>query len=200
MRRKLLILALSCAVAFVLGLCACGSSDEPAPEEEASTQAISVMEESSQQGVLDATGIDLPAPAGAKEVEYYLYKLDVPLGEVRFVLEGKPMFIRAQATDLVDIPISAEAIITALEEGEDVYNAGDISGLYYTWTTGTEATVAGRPAEAFTTDEEGGVGLIMWVDVAPGILYNLGIKEGATQDLLVQTAEAAFVPVQGDVG
>ena len=41
-------------------------------------------------------------------------------------------------------------------------------------------------------------GFIAWLDVVPGILYNLCMEKGANQEILQNLAETVFVPLQGE--
>ena len=173
MKRSLIVML---ALAALL-LSACGS---PAPKE---TQAPSAgvpnpIHETDEAGLAAATGISLPAPKDAADVSwsYIELKEEAPIAQMSFTLDGKKAFLRAQATGRTD-------------------SAADISGLYYDWNTTAEAEVAYCKAQVFTN---GTAGYIAWLDVAPGVQYNLGMTEGASADDLVKLANAAFVPLQGD--
>ena len=53
-------------------------------------------------------------------------------------------------------------------------------------------------AEAFWT--EGGAGKLIWLDLAPGLVYSLTMDTGASKDALTEMAETLYTPAQGDVG
>lgn len=133
---------------------------------------------------LEITGIPLIAPEDAENVLYnvILASEEHPIAETVFDYEGKTWFLQAQATDLVE-----------LMEADEV---ADISGLYYEWEERVEAEVSGRSAYVYRCDE---AGFIVWLDVVPGILYNLAVVGETTTDELVSSAEQFFVPAQGEV-
>ena len=47
---------------------------------------------------------------------------------------------------------------------------------------------------------EGGTGKILWLDLAPGLVYSLSVENGASEAVLLGMAETLFTPVQDDVG
>ena len=184
---KRFVIALT-AIMMVFVLAACSSSQG---QKTGGQQIANPMEESTQQGLVDATGIDLPAPEGATDVKYFLYKVENPIAEMRFTLNGKKANLRAQATSLTDLSIDT----TKAKSDQATYADFDISGMNYKWEAIGTQIVKDRPAICFVADK---VGFIAWVDAVPGILYNLSMDEGATSETLTQMAEAAFAPVQGD--
>ena len=170
----MLILAL-----LVMPLAGCGSPAPEAPKEtEAPTTGLpNPVHEVDEAGLAAATGISLPAPQGAEDVRWsYIEQTgDVPISQMNFILDGAEAYLRAQPTAELE--------------------AGDISGLYYNWPEPTDAKVGYCDAKVYTNGE---AGYIAWLDVVPGILYNLGMTKGASSDKLTALANAAFVPLQGD--
>ena len=145
------------------------------------------------QGVAEATGISLPAPEGATDVQYFIIKTEKPIAEMRFTLDGKKANLRAQATSLTDLAIDTEKA----KSDQATYADIDISGMNYKWESIGTQIVKDRSAICFVS---GKAGFIAWIDAAPGIVYNLSMDDGATFETLVKMAEASFTPVQGNVG
>lgn len=194
MRKGMIAVAAGVALVLAMGLCAC-SAEKPSASE--SSQAVSTMVESTYEGVLQATGIDLPAPQDAEDVQYFYYKEKSPIAEMRFTLDGKEAYLRAQSTELTAFPYEGDELVKAVAEGKDLQNGTDISGMYYKWDTFTSQDVRYCNAQCFRA---GDTGYIAWIDAAPGYLYNLMMRSGATDETLVKMAEAVFVPAQGDRG
>lgn len=73
----------------------------------------------------------------------------------------------------------------------------DISGL-----ADFSADAAGQVSycEARLSYDEGGAGKIVWFDIVPGIEYSLSVESGANEQMLLDMANALFVPMQGDAG
>ena len=135
------------------------------------------IHEVDQQGLLDATGISLVAPEGAENVRYSYIELtnDHPIAQMNFTLDGAEAYLRVQPTaELAPI---------------------DISGLYYDWTEQQEVPVGYCTGTAYTNGE---AGYVSWLDVVPGLAYNLGMTKGASIEKLTELAGLVFVPVQGD--
>lgn len=201
-----MMLALLLALAACM-LCACGGSDsgstgadqKASPSAPATgTQAISVMEETTEQGLIEKTNVSLPAPEGATDVQYFAYMLENPIAEMRFTLDGVAMNERAQITDLIAFPVKGEDVVAACEKGDPIENPADISGYYYMWDSYEPAQVQNREAQCYTSKD--GEGLIIWLDVVPGVLYTLTMDKNATPEALVAAADRTFYPLQGEVG
>ena len=113
----------------------------------------------------------------AEDVRFSYIELtnDNPIAQMNFTLDGAEAYLRVQATGEL-API-------------------DISGLYYDWTEQREVSVGSCSGFACTNGE---AGYIAWLDVVPGLAYNLGMTEGASIDRLTELAGLVYVPVQGD--
>ncbi len=174
--RKNMTAGIICLFLSAALLCACGAS-EPAPTEEPMTGVPNPIHEVDAKGLLDATGLALTAPEGATDVSYSYIELtnESPIAQMHFTLDGTEAYLRVQATGELE-PI-------------------DISGLYYDWTEENEVTVGSCGGRACTNGE---AGYITWLDVVPGLAYNLGMTEGTSIDRLQELAELVYVPVQGD--
>ncbi len=176
---KVLAAAFMAAV-MAFSVCACGA-DEKA-DEKANEQIPNPMTEVDEKGLVEATGIDMPAPEGATDVKYFVYNLSngVVMGEMRFTFDGNSFSLRSQSTGAVEIA-----------------DAEDISGLFYEFEEPVAASVGGRNANVFIS-KDGTVGYITWIDVVPSILYNLSCTEGIDAAKLELVAGNTFYSVQGD--
>lgn len=121
----------------------------------------------------EAAGFGLKAPEGATDVIYQL--ISGTLVQTKFTLDGVEYFYRGQATG------STQPF--------------DISGLNYKWTGMAKAKVGGNDAVVRTSGE---AGFIMWLDIVPGINYNLGTSSAVKADQLAKLAKEIFVPVQNE--
>ena len=170
--------------AGVLTGCSCSvnvnsdSSDDAKDDTtEVTTGMANPMVESNRAGVLDETGIELDAPEGATDTTYYYIDVDEgeDIAEIDFTLNGNKVCYRA-----------AEAEGTTLT---------DISGLYESWTNETDVAINGRTG---TLRQCSGIGNVIWIDVAPGLVYSYTVEADLSEDELIAQADACFVPAQGD--
>ncbi len=178
MKKNKLVMIVSVLMTVIL-LAACGSS-APEPVQTEAPQPAGMpnpIHEVDAQGLVEATGIPLPLPEGAEDVEYSYISLtgEAPIAQVHFTLNGARAFLRAQ-------PFAGT-------------EPADISGLYFEWNKSSEIKVSYCNGIAYTNGE---AGYASWVDVVPGLLYNLGMSEGASIEKLTELANAVFVPVQGN--
>ena len=139
MKKRLFLIL--CITALALSLAAC-SSPAPAP---VGTPAPAVAEtpaptetpvalpnpihETDAKGLVQATGIPLPAPRGAEDVRYCWIELvnDAPIAQMEFTLDGARAFLCAQPTA--------------------GFEPEDISGLYFDWSEASAfTTMAAFPA------------------------------------------------------
>lgn len=182
---KALIVCVFCLLALCV-LSACGGTKAALPaatsvpaETEAPTALPNLVHETGAEGLTRATGLSLPAPEEAENLRYSWVELsdEPPIAELRFTLDGDELLLRAQA--------HAEP------------EPDDISGLVEDWALVQSCEVAGRRAVVYTGST---AGHIDWIDAAPGILYSLGMKQGASAEKLISLAERVFTPLQGDAG
>lgn len=136
---------------------------------------VNSIRQVSYEELVKVTGIPLHIPEKAGDVVYTTIALEPPVAQATFTLDGKDVCLRAVATNELE--------------------AQDISGLYYEWET-TEAVEVGYCTG--TVYLKGDIGYVAWLDMAPGINYNLSLKSGATKEALVELANAVFTEVQGD--
>ncbi len=196
MKKKLL--AILCAAALIVGVSACGAQPEPEPPVDGDGPGAveDALRDVSEQELVDAAGIDLPAPEGAENVVYnvLMASSETPMAEMNFTLDGKDLCLRAQATGMVPAEPGIDASPEDLAGLLDV-ESYNISGLYYDWDAMGTVDVAGRGGMYGICKD---ASFISWLDVVPGILYNLSMKEESDTETLMNLAEAVFVPLQGD--
>ena len=193
------ILTLTLALILAISLCACGK--EPA----ASATVANPVHEGTPEEILEATGIRLDAPEGATGAVYAWIEGDAPISQVIFQLDGKEYCYRAQPTAVLSITASigedeatASDLLKTLNDGTNV--GAVLAGMYYDeWKSAALVDLASS-REGVVAFNDGKEGFIAWLDVVPGVLYSLSMDKGATQDLLMNTADTCFVPLQGNAG
>lgn len=196
--KKLLVVMLSALMVFAM--CGCG-----AKEESSDSGVVNPVHECTAEELLEVTGMDLAAPEGAENAAcaYIDVENEEPIAQLTFTLDGKEYCYRAQSTGITSIMSNADGSEVSMDKLQDAMNTGTqigaaLSGLNYEW--GCCATVDVDYCDGICAFNEGKAGFITWLDVAPGILYSLGMDDGCTQDLLMDTAADIFVPVQGNAG
>ena len=198
------IISLVLVLVMAAALCACGKKEE-VPQQAGVPNPM--HECASYDELVEATGIGLEAPEGAEDVAYmYIDVVGAPISQVTFKLDGKEFCYRAQPTSITSLSAdveqegTAEELTDALDEA--ITACTTLSGMYYKWDewkcSGLTDLENGR--ESVFAFNEGKEGFIAWLDVVPGVLYSLSMEKGANQMLLMDTAEACFVPLQGEVG
>ena len=200
MEKNMILKRICCvltAACLAIGVTACGMpKKETTPTETTVARVEDALHNITREEMVQKTGIDLPAPDGAENVSYHVLMAssDKPIAQMKFTLDGHTAYLRAQATDFVPakpgIDAKPEELASLLDT--DHY---DISGLYYKWEAMGSADVAGRTG-MYCMDKDRG--FIAWLDVVPGILYNLCMEKGANQEILQNLAETVFVPLQGE--
>ena len=137
--------------------------------------------ESDKQGVADATGFEMTAPAGATDVSYSYMESD-SLAQLTYELDGKKWTYRMQETDALT----------------------DISGMYMDWDSEESGEVSGREAVYYSCGELNNdavedVQLVNWYDAVTGVTYSLSATANELNGMDIQAyAEQLYVPLQGD--
>ena len=158
-------------------------STEESSEAETAIGMPNQWTDSDEQGVLEATGLEIAAPEGATEVSYS-YMEESKLAQVKYVLDDISWVYRMEPADELT----------------------DISGMYYEWTDEdkSEGTVSGREAVYYgylapeDSDEED-VQLVNWYDAVTGVTYSLSATAKDLDGMDIQAyAEQLYVPLQGD--
>lgn len=142
----------------------------------AQTDAQLVLEQV-QAMALDLGHTLATAPAGAESVSINAFSYaGMTIAETTFVIDARRWVYRTAAT--------AELSIT------------DISGVTQDFATHSAAEVSWCAAEL--SFDEGGAGKILWLDIAPGLVYSLDVDTGASEALLLEMANTVFSPAQDD--
>ena len=193
--KKILVTLL--AVIMAVAMCSCGSKDEE-------SNLANPVTECTQEEMLEATGLELAAPEGATDVVYAYIEAEneETIAQVQFTVDGNTFCYRAQPTAATSIMAEidedgfymADTLQETLDSGLNIGSA--LSGLDYEWEAC--ATIDIAHCEGIAGFNAGKAGFVAWLDVAPGILYSLGMDTGCSQDLLMDMAETVFVPVQGE--
>lgn len=170
---KKAICILICAIMLTMCLCACGQTKTVEPE---NIGMPNPLHESDRAGVLNATGFELNPPEGAEDIQYFYIDSESPIAELRFVLDGRKYMYRAKGA------VEFE----------------DISGMYFDWAEESGGSVLGRDAKISLIP--GSEGIVLWYDIAPGVMYSLSVDSGAQAQALAEVASSVFEPVQGDAG
>lgn len=185
------VLAVVLSVAVLFAFCACNNTVENASVENPVTEC-------SHDEMVEVTGVDICAPDGAKGATYsYIEADDGKIAQVVFEFAGNNFCYRASYTSevkLIPEDASLEGIKTDIEECTNV--AAKLAGMHHEW--GQMATEEVQYAEAIMALNEGKAGFVGWLDVVPGVVYSLSVDDGATADLLLNTADKVFVPLQGE--
>ena len=170
------------SVLMILVICAslfagCGAKEKSAEPAAQSAGLANPIEEVTPEEQVERTGFVLDPPEGAEDVRRttinqgdgsYMAQLD-------FVYEGTEYYYRVQPT------------------GE--FSTYDMSGLYYEWKNVEDASVLYCEAKVYTCDK---AGYISWLDVVPGVNYNLGTAHEGDSQKLIDMANLIFKPVQGE--
>lgn len=190
------ICAVLMAVVMTMGLIACGSEKEA----EANVGLANPIVECTHDEMVQATGMPIDAPEGAKDVSYTYINTDVKIAQVTFVYNGKEYCYRAKPTsEILNMGSSDDdstLLGVMLNMEESIKQGEELSGLYEDWSGGGMATVS--YCEAAYKMSKSKVGFITWFDVVPGILYSLSCDKCKSYEDLVDVAQIAFVPAQGD--
>ncbi|MGN1412613.1 MAG: hypothetical protein ACI4WY_00030 [Anaerovoracaceae bacterium] len=137
--------------------------------------------------IMNRLGYDMDvAPQNAKNIMYVTFTLDpgdetepLETAETSFEIDGIRYAYRTAGTGQVVLQ--------------------DISGMQnQDYENHSSVALGWCTAEAFWT--EGGAGKLLWLDLAPGLVYSLTMDTGASEEVLTEMAETLYTPAQGDVG
>lgn len=137
--------------------------------------------------IMNRLGYDMDvAPQNAKNIMYITFALDpgdgteaLETAETSFTVDGIRYAYRTAGTGQVVLQD-----ISGMEDGK--------------YENSSSVELGWCAAEAFWT--EGGAGKLIWLDLAPGLVYSLTMDRGASKDALTEMAETLYTPAQGDVG
>ena len=146
----------------------------------AQADSLAVLTTASQ--ILRSTGLDVTvAPADARDITYNAFLLEgLTVAETTFELDGIRYSYRMAAT------------------AELLEDFTDISGMTGPFQRISAGEVAWCRAKINYTP--GGQGRIIWFDVAPGILYSMTMDRDASDETLLELANALFEPAQDSIG
>lgn len=146
----------------------------------AQADSLAVLTTASQ--ILRSTGLDVTvAPADARDITYNAFLLEgLTVAETTFELDGVRFSYRMAAT------------------AELLEDFADISGMTGPFQRISAGEVAWCRAKINYTP--GGQGRIIWFDVVPGILYSLSMDRDASDEILLELANALFEPAQDSIG
>ena len=141
--------------------------------------------------IMNRLGYDMDvAPASAKNVMYITFTLDpgdgtesLETAETSFTVDGIRYAYRTAGTGQ---PVLQD--ISGVQNGAQNRDYENHSSVEIGWCA----------AEAFWT--EGGAGKLIWLDLAPGLVYSLTMDTGASEKALTEMAQTLYTPAQGDVG
>lgn len=169
--KRLISLFLAMMMAFAL--VSCGKTAEPAaPDASEIAEVANPIHEVTAEEMTQQTGIALAIPSNADDVVYTVIDMEneEPIAEASFTYQGVPYYLRAQSTGELE--------------------PYDMSGLNYNWKSNSEGDlIRERPSFSNTCDE---AGFIAWLDVVPGINYNLCTTQGTDWKTLETMALLVF--------
>jgi len=162
---------------LVMCMTGCAAVSNTGGVDDSEVQIGNPVREVTLEELINITGISLPASEEIEDVSYSVIQIDGenPVAQMDFTYQGVEFFLRVQATGELE--------------------AGDISGLHYEWEEKEQAAVGYCEATVYLKED---VGYIAWLDIAPGILYNLGVTESADAESLIKAANLVFSPLQGE--
>ncbi|MBQ7612576.1 MAG: hypothetical protein IJU92_05850 [Spirochaetaceae bacterium] len=162
----------------IMLVCAC-QSNKSSVSNQSSVSLANPIVQSSKTEINKKLGLSFNIPQDATHVQYSI--IAGKIAQCSFEWKQATCTVRLQA-----------APTTELE---------DISGFYYTWDNEAQVSVAYNAATARWTRLEDGttVGICIWIDLAPGILYSVSMNQHATKENLVELANTIYVQMQGDV-
>ncbi len=169
MNRKLKYILVVGVLSFMFG--ACSSAEINSEEEPGSMQVINPIKQVTAEELEAEMQISLVGvPENALDVAYTTIETsDGKVAQLKFTLDGASVFVRSQRTDATEVQ--------------------DISGLYYEWAGTIEAQVGDCKATVFIKEN---VGYIAWTNLETGIVYNLGMTDGADAEFLIKLANDLF--------
>lgn len=187
MKKKLSILFV---VMLALSLIACGKKEKDVKYSDKKSKVVNnAIYKISEKEMAKKTGISFADIQGADKVAYNVLEASSknPIAEMEFCMDGYEAYVRAVPTKLTKVP----------QDVKEDFRAYDISGLFYNWDLKEKAKINNHEAYIFINTTKK-VGYIMWLDIAPGILYNLGIQKNVDSKLLIDFAQKVFKPMQGE--
>ena len=139
---------------------------------------------SSYNEILQTLGVSFSLPQNAQDISFSIIS-----GEIG----------QAQFSWPIDEQKTAQCCVRVQPTGQ--IGLQDISGYYYTWKNSANVKVSYNDAVTkWTTLEDGTtVGICIWWDAAPGILYSVSMSDYANEQNLTHLAQLVYEAQQGEV-
>lgn len=135
------------------------------------------VKESSKEDILTTTGLTFNVPEDAKNVRYSI--ISGSLAQADFLWNDAECTVRAKLSSELELK--------------------DISGFYYDWQKSSVVKVGYNNATLkLYNSEEGTLGICIWWDAVPGIMYSVSMKQNATEKSLENLANLVYVQMQGN--
>lgn len=133
------------------------------------------MTKASPELLINQLGVNFLVPQGAENVSYHI--IADKIAQMSFTINDSEVTARIQPSNQFE----------------------DISGMYYNWSFQEDCNIGWCQGRLFlTTSDKKNIGLCLWYDVVPGLMYSLSIDSNATKEQLIQLAQAVYKPAQGD--
>lgn len=134
------------------------------------------VHESTAEEILRKVGVSFAIPEGAENVHYSV--IGDSLAQMDFVWNKAECTARAELSNELSLK--------------------DISGFYYDWKNSADVKIGYNNAKAKWTKDENGnsVGICIWWDGVPGIMYSVSMKNNADAENLKKLADAVYIQMQ----
>ena len=141
--------------------------------------------------------VEMPNPIVESSFEEIQQKLGITLGIPK---DAENIYYSIIAGNLAQADFTWQgADCTARIKPSTSTELEDISGYYYEWDNELEIPVGYNSATArWSVIEDQTIGIVIWQDIVPGLIYSVSMKQNATLENLFILANAVFIPLQGD--
>ncbi len=145
---------------------------------EESTQIANPIQESSAEEILQKIGVEFELPEGAEDISYSI--ISGQTAQMDFIWNGAKCCARIEPSLALELQ--------------------DISGFYFDWKNESVCKVSYNEAQVkWTTDENGDtLGICIWWDAVPGLMYSVSMKSNANEENLSALANAIYIQMQGE--
>lgn len=134
------------------------------------------MKKSSDAELMELLGMSFAVPMKAEDIHYSI--VADKMAQMDFTYNGHQCVARIRGSSQFE----------------------DISGFFYDWENEGVVRIGWCDGEVkYNVVGDDVCGICLWWDAAPGLMYSLGMRTGATPELLQQLAEEVYVVTQGEV-
>ncbi|MBQ5781576.1 MAG: hypothetical protein IIW10_06495 [Spirochaetaceae bacterium] len=134
------------------------------------------VKQSSETELMDLLGMRFAVPMGAEDIHYSI--VADKMAQMDFTYDGNQCVARIRSSVQFE----------------------DISGFFYDWENEGPVRIGWCEGEVkYNVEGDDVCGICLWWDATPGLMYSLGMRTGATPELLQQLAEEVYVATQGEV-